>query len=225
MSTQPASRRARVGPGTLTETPEELAYELRAAEASFWTGTRLLLGIAIFVLSSLAFAYFYLRSTNSASLFRPGGLTAPTDTGAAIMAFTVATAAGVLVAVRLLRRAATLDWQVAGWMSVLGGLIAVGLQAYQLTQLPFFPGASGYSSCFVGWAVLNIIMILAGVYWCETLLARFLRLRRAFADEGGTPGTPLPSARLFRANADGCAYYWGFVAAVAVLFWLLFYVI
>ncbi len=49
-------------PATLTETPEELAYELRAAEASFWTGTRLVIGIGVFVLSSLAFAYFYLRS-------------------------------------------------------------------------------------------------------------------------------------------------------------------
>ena len=64
-------------PPTLTETPEELAYELRAAEASFWTGTRLVIGIAVFVLSSLAFAYFYLRSLNSESLWRPGGLTAP----------------------------------------------------------------------------------------------------------------------------------------------------
>ncbi len=141
------------------------------------------------------------------------------------MAFTVATAGGVMMAVRSLRRAITLDWQVAGWMSVLGGLIVVGLQIYQLTRLPFFPGTSGYASCFVGWAALNIVMILGGVYWCETLLARFLRLRRAFADEGGTPGAPLPSARLFRANADGCAYYWGFVAVAAVLFWLLFYVI
>jgi heme/copper-type cytochrome/quinol oxidase subunit 3 len=211
--------------GTLTETPEELAYELRAAEASLWTGTRLVIGILVFVLSSLAFSYFYLRSINSEDLWRPDGVTAPTGTGAAIMAFTVATAALVGFAVRRLRRATTLDWQVAGWMAVIGGLIVVGLQIWQLTKLPFFPGANGYASCFVGWAALNILMILGGVYWCETLLARFLRLRRAFAEEGGAPGTPLPSARLFRANADGCVYYWGFIGAAAVFFWLLFYVI
>ena len=212
-------------PPTLTETPEELAYELRAAEASFWTGTRLIIGIAVFVLSSLAFAYFYLRSVNSENLWRPGGLTAPTGTGAAIMAFTVATAGTVVLAVRRLRRGSTVDWQVAGWIAVVGGLLTIGLQIWQLTRLPFFPGTSGYASCFVGWAVINILMLLSGVYWCETFLARFLRLRRAFADEGGAPGVPLPSARLFRANADGCLYYWGFVAGAAVFFWLLYYVI
>ena len=47
----------------------------------------------------------------------------------------------------------TLDWQVAGWTAVLGGLLAIGLQIWQLTELPFFPGSSGYASCFIGWAV------------------------------------------------------------------------
>jgi heme/copper-type cytochrome/quinol oxidase subunit 3 len=210
---------------TLTETPEELAYELRAAEASLWTGTRLVIGVAVFGFSSLAFAYFYLRSSNSEQLWRPGGITAPTGTGAAIMAFTIATAGLVAVAVRRFRRASTLDWQVAGWLAVASGLVVIGLQIWELTQLPFFPGANGYASCFIGWASLNIVTVLGGVYWCETLLARSLRLRKAFAEEGGARGSPLPAARLFRANADGCAYFWGFVAVVSVFFWLLYYVI
>ena len=58
---------------------------------------------------------------------------------------------------------------------VFGGLVATGLQIWQLTQLPFFPGSSGYASCFIGWAVMNIIMLLAGTYWMETTLARSLR--------------------------------------------------
>jgi len=40
------------------ETPEEIAYELRAAEGAIWTGTRLVIGICAFALASLAFAYF-----------------------------------------------------------------------------------------------------------------------------------------------------------------------
>ena len=35
----------------------------------------------------------------------------------------------------------------------------------------------------------------------------------------------LPVARLFRANLEACSYFWGFIALVATLFWLLFYVI
>ena len=106
----------------------------------------------------------------------------------------------------------SLDWEVAGWTSVLGGLVAVGLQVWQLTDLPFFPGSSGYASCFIGWAILNIVLILTGLYWLETLLARQARLRRALREDGGTAQSTLPVARMFRANLEGCTYYWGFIA-------------
>ena len=39
----------------LTETPEEIEYELRAQEGSLWTGSRLLIGIVAFAFASLAF--------------------------------------------------------------------------------------------------------------------------------------------------------------------------
>ncbi|HWU36922.1 MAG TPA: hypothetical protein VN203_04685, partial [Candidatus Acidoferrum sp.] len=57
----------------LHETPEEIAFELRAQEGALWTGSRLLIGIFTFGFASLAFAYFYLRSANNGNLWRPGG--------------------------------------------------------------------------------------------------------------------------------------------------------
>jgi len=209
----------------LIETPEEIEYEMRSAEGAMWTGGRLLIAIAAFFFASLAFAYFYLRSTNSESLWRPHDVTAPTGTGAAIFALVLAGALLNGYGTSRLRKGASVDWQVAGWSTVLGGLIAVGLQVWQLTQLPFFPGSSGYASCFIGWAVMNVAVLLIGVYWLETLLARWLRLRRAVTEDGGASRSTLPVARLFRANLEGCSYFWGFVALVEVLFWLLFYVI
>jgi hypothetical protein len=209
----------------LTETPEEIAYELRAAEGSLWSGSRLLSGVAFFALASLAFTYFYLRSSNNAQLWRPHGITAPTATGAAIFAMTLAAGALAVFGRKRLQHGASLDWQVAGWTTVFAGLVAVGLQIWQLTQLPFYPGSSGYASCFIGWASMNIAMILGAVYWSETLLARSLRLHRALAEEGGNLSSPLPAERLFRANVEGSAYFWGFVAVGAGFFWLLFYVI
>lgn len=209
----------------LTETPEEIAYELRAADASLWTGARLLVGVVIFAFASLAFAYFYLRSTNSEDLWRPKGITAPTGTGAAIFALVAASAALNAYGTLRLRRGQTVDWEVAGWTAVLGGLASIGLQLWQLTKLPFFPGSSGYASCFAGWAVMNVAMLLCGVYWLETLLARWVRLRRAVTQDGGAASSTLPVARLFRANLEACSYFWGFMALVSVLFWVLFYVI
>ena len=126
---------------------------------------------------------------------------------------------------RRFREDETLDWQVAGWTAVLGGLLVIGLQIWQMTDLPFFPGSSGYASCFIAWGAMNIALVLAGTYWLETILAREIRLRRAMAQDGGAPSSTLPVARLFRANLNGCTYFWGFIAVVATFFWVLFYVI
>ncbi len=230
MSAEPAGSagnqaEAATQPHFLTETPEEIAYELRAAEGSMWTGSRLLVGICLFALASLAFAYFYLRSSNNADLWRPGNVTAPVGTGAAIFAMTAVSGLLALFGKRRLQKGQRIDWQVAGWTVVLGGLIAMGLQIWELTQLSYFPGSSGYASCFIGWASMNIAMLVGATYWMETLLARSLRLRRALVEEGGNLTSPLPAERLFRANVEGCAFFWGFVAVAAGFFWLLFYVI
>ena len=124
-----------------------------------------------------------------------------------------------------MRSGSNLDWEVSGWTSVFGGLVAIGLQIWQLTKLPFFPGSSGYASCFIGWAVLNILLLFSGVYWLETNLALCIRLRR-IDPEDGTPATSTgPAAQLFRANVESCSYFWGFLAVVSGLFWVFFYVL
>jgi len=209
----------------LHETPEEIAFELRSHEGALWTGGRLMIGIWTFAFASLAFAYFYLRSANNADLWRPKGVTAPTGAGAAIFALSVA--AGFLAIFGYIRfkRGMVLDWQVAGWTAVLAALIAVGLQIWQLTQLGFYPGSSGYASCFIGWASLNLALLLSGIYWLETNLARAIRMRHAAAEDGGAARSTLPSARLFRVSAEGCAYFWGFIAVVSTFFWVLYYVL
>jgi len=52
-----------------------------------------------------------------------------------------------------------------------------------------------------------------------------LRSRADFAEDGGLTASKLPVARLFRANVEASQVFWVFVAAVAVFFWVLFYVI
>jgi heme/copper-type cytochrome/quinol oxidase subunit 3 len=208
----------------LTETPEEIEYELRAQEGSLWTGSRLLIGVSAFVFASLAFCYFYLRSSDNGDLWRPHDVTASTGLGAAIFALTLAGGALMTLGNRRLRQGFRTDWQVAGWTVVLIALAVMSLQIFQLAVLSFYPGASGYASCFIAWAVLNVALLLVSAYWIETLLTRALRLHRALAEEGAH-GAALPAERLFRANADGCTLYWQFVSLVALLFWLFFYVV
>lgn len=211
--------------GEFNETPEELEFEQRAQEGALWTGGRLFVGIWMFAFASLAFAYFYLRSANNEGLWRPSGITAPTGLGAAVFAFTLAASLLSYIGYRRFRRDLSLDWAVSGWLAIFCGLVAVGLQIWQLTQLPFFPGSSGYASCFIGWASINIAVLLCGIYWLETVLARELRLRKQLAADGGVTRSQHGSARLFRANLEACSFFWGFIAFVALFFWVLFYVL
>lgn len=214
---------AKAGEPELVETPEEIAYELRAAEGAMWTGGRILIGIFAFFFGALAFAFFYLRSSNSEDLWRPHDVTAPTSIGAAVAAITVASALLLMYGLGRLRRGLTLDWEVAAGVSLLGALLAIGLQIWELTTLPFYPGSSGYASCFIGWASMNIAVLVCGAYWTETLFARSLRLRRAVAQDGGAGRSSLPAARLYRINVESCAYFWGFIGLVGVFFWVFFY--
>ena len=62
----------------LKETPEEIAYELRARRARSGPGAACSSASGPSPSPRLAFAYFYLRSANNGNLWRPGGITAPT---------------------------------------------------------------------------------------------------------------------------------------------------
>lgn len=204
-------------------TPEEIAYEARAQEGSIWTGGRVLMGVFAFAFAALAFAYFYLRSSNNLDMWRPHNMTAPVATGTAIMSLALASWALTAFGIRRMRGSVLLDWEVSGWTAVLTGLIAFGLQIWELTDLPFAPGASGYASVFIGWAGMNLVLLIGGVYWTETLLARCSRLRRAAAEEGGGAAALLTN-RLFRVNAESCAAYWLFIAGISIFFWVFFYI-
>lgn len=250
MTDVPAPPRRAANRHTVIETPEEIAYELRAAEGSVWTGSRLLIGIVSFVYASLAFAYFYLRSTNNQGLWRPGGVTASMSFGITILVVALVSVALSMYGTWRWRTGSVLDSSVAGWMTVLGGSLAVGIQVWQLFELHFWPGSSGYASCFIAWAILNAALLLSGVYWSETMLARAVRVRRAFqAGSGPTEATAASrvviapdeasaalapdshaaaypvSDRILETEVISCNHYWVFIGLVNLVFWLMFYVI
>ncbi len=215
---RPWSRQA---PQTPFGTAEEIAYENRSAETAVYIGGKVLIAIYAFLFAALAFAYFYLRSSNSEDLWRPGHMTAPTPAGAAIMAFTVAGGVSFWFAVSRFRRSLFGDWEVAGWVAMTLTLTAVAIQCWQLASLPFYPGRSGYASVFIAWAGMNIFLLFSAAFWTETLVARSLRLRRARAEEGGDGGGLTPP--LFRVNVGAAASFWVFVVVVSLLFWVFFY--
>ena len=118
---------------------------------------------------------------------------------------------------------ATLDWEVAGWVTVAGGLLALALQVWELTHLR----SSRFERVRVVFHRLGDHehrSSLGAIYWLVPLLARSIRLHRALIEEGAT-GRELRAERLFRANADGCTLFWGFVAFIRPVIRLFFYAI
>ncbi len=204
-----------------TSTPEEAEFELRAHIGSIWSGGRLFIGMYTFLLASLVFAYFYLRSANNGLLWRPDHVTAPTHYGWAIFLATVATGIMAVTGRRRLRGGALVDWQVAGWTAFTTAAIALILQIWELSSLPFYPGSSGYASTFIGFSVFNIMTLVITTFWLETTLTRSHRL----AHERG--GNALLStdvdAQSWRANVSAMTYFVGFVALSGAFLFAMFY--
>ena len=205
-----------------TSTPEEDEFELRAHIGSVWSGGRLFIGMYTFLLASLAFAYFYLRSSNNGLLWRPNHVTAPTAYGWTIVALTVLGALMAIYGQRRLRSGGVVDWQVAGWTALFAAVLALVLQIWELTALSFYPGSSGYASTFMGFAVMNIISLVISVYWLETTVARGMRIRKEVAGENPEFSSN-PRARAFRADVAAMAYFQVFLTLAGALLFAMFY--
>jgi heme/copper-type cytochrome/quinol oxidase subunit 3 len=209
----------------MSSTPEESEFEIRAHIGAIWSGGRLFIGIYTFVITSLVFSYFYLRSSNNGELWRPKNVTAPTQFGWSIYTLTLMAALLAIFGQKRLKKGSFADWQVAGWTGVLACIVAVLLQSWEFAVLPFYPGSSGYASTFIGFSVMNIMTILISLYWLETGLARGLRLKRELGVGANIATSPLPSARCFRANVSSMTYFMGFVGLVSTLLFAMFYLL
>lgn len=205
-----------------SQSPEEREYEMRALISSIWTGGRLFIGIYTFMLASLVFSYFYLRSSNSGLLWRPDHVTAPRGYGFLIFGFSLVTGILAYVGRRRLVMGSFTDFSVAAWSGVVTGLIALLLQIVEFSHLGFFPGSSGYASTFIGFAIMNVGSLAISVYWLETTVARGMRIRKEVAGDNPefSSGT---RARAFRADVAAMSYFQVFLALAGALLFAMFY--
>ena len=123
-----------------------------------------------------------------------------------------------------LRKGGVFEWQTAIWVGVAAALLALFLQIWEFTAVPFYPGSSGYASTFIGYSVMNILTIFIVAYWLETTVARSLRMNK----ELGGVNSQLsmhPSAQSFRANVASMTYFLGFVALASTLLFAMFYLL
>ena len=213
-------------PAGLDRTAEEAGFYHEAALNGAWTGSRLAIGGLAFLFGSFVFAYFYLRSLNSNGRWMGSAWRQPSVIQGTIIMLLVLASAGIhYAALQQIKAGRKGLWQIGALIALVLGVAAVVLQILDLLYLPFWPGSSGFSSVFVGFYALFLTVLLAGMIWLETLLARSRFIPAiSFVEQPPTYKEAFAVQR-FQSALSGFTVVWNFLAVMAVLFWVLFYVI
>ena len=217
-------------PAAMTPAEEEAVFYHEAALNGSLTGLRLALGGMSFGFGSFVFAFFYLRSLNSQHLWYPvvGGVaqTHPTlATGTLIMGLIVVSAALQTLVLQRIKAGHKSAWYGGAIVALLLGLAAVAIQIWQLADLSFWPGASGFASVFVGFYPVYLTIAFCVLVWLEILIMRSRAIPEiSFVEQPPTYAEAFAVQR-FQAALSGFTVVWNFMAAVAVLAWILFYLV
>jgi heme/copper-type cytochrome/quinol oxidase subunit 3 len=204
---------------------EEALFYHEADLNAAWTGARLAMGGLSFLFGAFLFAYFYLRSLNSNHLWHPPGPRPHVWLGTLIMAMIVASAAGNTVVLQWIKRGHKAVWQGGALVGLVLGLVAVGLQIWQLDDLSFAPGSSGFASVFTGFYPVFLTIVLCAMVWLEILLMRARRIPAiSFVEQPPTYSEAFTVQR-FQAALSAFTVVWNYLAVVAILFWVLFYLL
>jgi heme/copper-type cytochrome/quinol oxidase subunit 3 len=213
----------------VTEEPPELLGR------NLVSSSYLLAGATAFFFVAFLFAYFYLRSLNNGGLWKPKGVDDSIGWGTAVVACYVLSALLVRLGLadhRALRRT---QWRQKGLVALLAGVAGLVVQAIAWTHEGFGPTDGGFASVYFGWTAFLFLFVFGTLLWLEMTLATSLRYRKI--DTGAPPpghasGDPHRTAHdirdplsLVRAELVGLSFYWTFLAGIAVLTWIVLYLI
>ncbi|TVZ01633.1 hypothetical protein EAS64_29575 [Trebonia kvetii] len=203
---------------------EDEGFYHEAALNAAWTGSRLAIGGLTFLFGCFAFAYFYLRSLDSAARWRGSGYVHPSLWMGTTIMFLALLSAGVhYFGLQRIKAGHKATWQIDSLVAMALGLAAVAMQIYQLAVLPFPPGSSGYSSLFTGFYPVLLTIQFAVLIWLEILLARSRFIPAMSFVEQPPTITEIYSVQRFQASVSAFSTIWNYLALVAVFFWFLFY--
>jgi heme/copper-type cytochrome/quinol oxidase subunit 3 len=211
-------------PDGLTWEAEEAGFYHETALNASWTGARLAVGSLSFGFGAFVFAYFYLRSLNSHGMWHPAGFKGPQPwAGAVVMGLIVVSAAIQFAVLQRIKAGHKRAWQGGAAVSLVLGLGAIGVQVWQLLHLPFFPGSAGFASVFVGTTPVFLVVAFGAMVWLEILLARAARIPAiSFVEQPPTYAEAF-SVQRFQASLSAFTVVWNYLAMVAILLWVLFY--
>jgi len=213
-------------PAGLSRAEEEAAFYHETSLNSAWTGARLGMGALSFGFGAFVFAYFYLRSLNSQGMWHPAGFKGPQPwAGAVVMALIVASAAVQAIVLQRIKAGHKGAWQGGAALALVLGLAAIGVQVWELLNLPFYPGSAGFASVFVGTTPVFLVVVFGAMVWLEILIARAARIPAiSFVEQPPTYAEAFAVQR-FQASLSAFTVVWNYLAVIAIVFWVLFYLV
>lgn len=214
------------GPVGLSREQEEAAFYHEAALNTAWTGVRLLIGVVVSGLGAFVFAFFYLRSLNSHDNWYPAGFTGPKQwQGGLIMGLIVVSAIVQTLGLAQIKAAKKAAWSPMAMLALVLGVVAFAFQVWQLTVLPFQPGGSGFASVFVGASPALAVLVLSSMIWLEILLMKARRIPEISFVEQPPTFAEATEVQRFQASLSAFTVFWNFMAIVAIVMWVLFYLV
>jgi len=208
----------------LSRAEEEAAFYHESALNAAWTGSRLAIGGLSFGFGAFVFAFFYLRSLNSHHLWYPAGFPGPKLwTGTLIMALVVVSAAVQWLSLQRIKAGHKGAWLAGAGVALVLGLGAVGVQVWQLLNLSFQPGASGFASVFTGASPVFAVVIFSVMVWLEILIMRCRPLPEVSFVEQPPTFAEVFAVERFQSSLSAFTVVWNYMAVVTVVLWVLFY--
>ena len=213
-------------PAGLTREAEEAGFYHEAALNAAWTGARLAVGGLTFLFGTFVFGFFYLRSLNSHGMWYPAGFKGPQPwAGIVVLALIVVSAAVQTLVLQRIKAGHKGAWQAGALVALVLGLAAIAVQFWQLSDLPFWPGSSGFASCFVGFWPVFMVIVFCAMIWLETLIMRVRSIPElAFVEQPPTYAEAFAVQR-FQASLSAFTVVWNFLAVIALVAWVLFYLV
>jgi heme/copper-type cytochrome/quinol oxidase subunit 3 len=217
--------------GTAYEVVEEEPPELLGR--NLISASYLLAGATAFFFIAFVFAYFYLRSLNSNAMWKPATVDASVAWGTVVVACYVASALLVRLGLTAHRALQRERWRLLGVAALLVGVVGLVLQVIAWTQQSFGPADGGFASVYFGWTSYLFLFVLGTLIWLEMNVATSFRYRNVPGPEPGhASGDPHRTAHdirdplsLVRAELVGLNFFWTFLAAIAVVSWIILYLI
>lgn len=210
----------------LSRAQEEAAFYHEAALNTAWTGVRLMIGVVTSGLGAFVFAFFYLRSVNNYGLWYPKGFSGPPGgLGATIMALIVVSAGLQSFGVRQLKGGRRQPWFSAALAALVLGTAAFAIQVAELMSLSFQPGANAFASVFVGGSAVFALLVLGTLVWLEVTVMSSRHIPAISFVEQPPTFAEAADVQRFQASLSAFTLFWNYLAVVAVVLWVLFYLV